>query len=94
MLYEYDEPELLDIEKQEKIAQFYNAIKSCQEEISRIKKDMEEISYILEYKDYGTIQEREDLMRTYNALTDELEEYQEQIFDLQSELSECSYYVG
>lgn len=94
MLYEYDEPKLLDIEKQEKIAQLYNAIGAYQEEISRIKKDMEEISYILEYKDYGTIQEREDLMRTYNALTDELEEYQEQIFDLQSELSECSYYVG
>ena len=94
MLYEYDEPESLDNEKQEKIAQLYNAIKSYQEEISRIKKDMEEISYILEYKDYNTIQEREDLMRTYNALTDELEEYQEQIFDLQSELSECSYYVG
>ena len=93
MLYEYDEPELLDIEKQEKIAQLYNAIGVYQEEISRIKKDMEEISYILEYKDYDTIQEREDLMRTYNALTDELEEYQEQIFDLQSELSECSYYV-
>ena len=93
MLYEYDEPKLLDIEKQEKIAHLYNAIGVYQEEISRIKKDMEEISYILEYKDYGTIQEREDLMRTYNALTDELEEYQEQIFDLQSELSECSYYV-
>ena len=93
MLYEYDEPEPLDSEKQQKIAQLYNAIGSYQEEISRIKKDMEEISYILEYKDYNTIQEREDLMRTYNALTDELEEYQEQIFDLQSELSECSYYV-
>ena len=89
MLYGYYEtPELLDDEKQEKIAQLYNAIGAYQEEISRIEKDMEEISYILEYKDYGTIQEREDLIRIYNALTDELEEYQEQIFDLQSELSD------
>lgn len=93
MLYDYETPELLDDEKQEKIAHLYNAIGAYQEEISRIKKDMEEISYILEYKDYGTIQEREDLIRIYNALTDELEENQEQVFYLKSELSECSYYV-
>lgn len=86
MLYEYYESEPSDIEEQQKIAQLYNAIVSYQEEINKIKRDMDEISYILEYKDYDTIQEREDLIRTYNALIDELEKYQEQIFDLQSEI--------